>query len=138
MKKICLLALFALPLLAACARPDDPAPDGAVETAALEEMELKIPLTGAQFNHLQRVARKGDVEAQVIVALIYTGGYGAAKNFNEAQRWLRRAQSGGSEDAGKMLTHLHRIMRQDPDAADHWVRAETEKRLNELNKKTNT
>lgn len=135
MKKICLPAAFALLLLGACSRPENQQPDVMTETAALEEMELKIPLTGAQFNQLQRVARAGDPEAQLIVGLVYTGGFGAAKNFNEAARWLRRSQTGGNEDAGKILTRLDLIMRQDPDAAQGWVRAETEKRLNALNKK---
>lgn len=138
MKKICLLALLVLPFAVACDRPESPQPPAVTETVTLQEMELKIPLTGAQFNQLQRVARAGNSEAQLIVALVYTGGFGAAKNFNEATRWLRRAQAGGNEDAGKILTHLHRIMRQDPEAADGWVRAETEKRLSELNKKAKT
>ncbi len=125
----CLLLLGAL---TACGRTETPVPNDPVETASLEEMQYHIPLTTPQFEHLLRVAHHADAEAQVIVALVYAGGYGTAKNFNEASRWLQRAQAAGQPDAAALLSQLNQIMRVDPKAADQWVRAETEKRLQQL------
>lgn len=129
---ICLCAAAFLP---ACGRTEAPTPADPAETVALEELEYKIPLTNSQFEHLRRVAHSGDGEAQVIVALIYAGGYGTAKNFNEATRWLRRAQQAGQPDAEAILSQLHQMMRVNPNAADQWIRTEAEKRLAELNQK---
>ena len=129
------ILLFSLILPAACGRTETPLPADPAETLALEEMEYKIPLTSPQFEHLLRVAHGGDGEAQIILALVYAGGYGTAKNFNEATRWLNRAKQADQPDAAVILSQLHQIMRTDPDAADQWVRTETEKRLQQLAQK---
>lgn len=134
-KWLWIICLCTAGLLTACRRAEPPTPDDPVETIALEEMEYKIPLTNAQFDHLLRAAHGGDGEAQVIIALIYAGGYGTAKNFNEASRWLHRAQEADQPDAQAILSQLHQMMRLDPTAQDQWVRTETEKRLTDLNQK---
>jgi TPR repeat protein len=57
----------------------------------------------ASIEQLARKAEAGDVQAQFQLGLAYDGGRGVLRDFEEAQKWYRRAAEGGHAEAQNSL-----------------------------------
>jgi hypothetical protein len=63
--------------------------------------------TASDIDKLKDVAKKGDVKAQLAVALLYFDGTGVNKDVGEALKWLKLAAEKGETDAMKMIGAIY-------------------------------
>ena len=79
-----------------------------------QDIDFKSPLTAEQMNTLKEhradiraAAEKGDADAQIRLAGIYSHGLGVPKDYVEAAKWLRMAAEQGNPMAQYFLASLY-------------------------------
>lgn len=102
----------------------------------VQELQRHDAPTPQVFNFLRHEAQQGDEDAMIALGLVYATGRGAAKNYNEAYRWFRRAAEEGSPQAEQMLQQLSDAMRKDPAEVQRWLENEAKESLLKIQQKT--
>lgn len=59
------------------------------------------------FEEVKAKAEKGDAEAQCVVGVLYSTGYGVKENQAEATKWFRKAAEQGNPDAQSSLGNCY-------------------------------
>ena len=54
-------------------------------------------------------AKKGDSEAQVMLGMAYSVGYGIPQNIEAAEYWLKKALAQGNQDSLIYLNNLYTL-----------------------------
>lgn len=136
MKIIRLFVIFPLLLICAgCQKEPVQTPAQAEANALQLELRNQAP-DASTFDFIRQAARQGDEDAQITLGLIYAAGHGAAKNYNEAYRWLRRAADEGNDEAREMLVQLSDAMRKNPAQVQSWLENEAKTSVSKMRLKT--
>ncbi|MCL1925930.1 MAG: sel1 repeat family protein [Syntrophorhabdaceae bacterium] len=77
------------------------------------------------FDEVKRKAKKGDVEAQYDLGVMYAEGQGVAQNYAEAMKWVKKAAKKGNAEAQYKLGWMYAAgkgVSRNPGKAEKWYR----------------
>ena len=112
----CLLMAYA-----AAALPAQPAP-AAVDTLEGVKTAVRLKNFSQAMEMLQRIAAKGDAEAQYLLGVFYLNGVAGPRNPAAAREWFEKAATQGNARAAfSLATLLASADPPDPQASAHWL-----------------